>query len=58
MMMKITKLERIVDYNLEQYSLEEFLEFFDLTPLDAIVTLYDQGMIDDDVLEGMTPTHE
>lgn len=55
-MMKVTKLERIVDYNLEQYSLEEFLEFFDLTPLDVIVTCYDQGLIDDEILESMNPT--
>lgn len=54
--MKIKEIERILDYALESYTLEEFLEFFDITPLDAIILLYDSGMINPVVLKELAPT--
>lgn len=53
--MNIKQLERITVTELEDKTLEEFLEEFDLTPLDVIVILYEEGMLDDELLERKLP---
>jgi hypothetical protein len=53
--MNLKQLERIIIDQLEDKTLEEFLEEFDLTPLDVVVILYDEGMLDDELLERKIP---
>lgn len=50
------QLEVLLNDQLEQYTLEEFFEQFDLTPLDVVEVVYDAGQMDDEILEGMTPS--
>lgn len=50
------QLERILTDQLEQYTLDEFFEFFDLTPLDIVLTVYEAGLMDDEILEGFIPS--
>lgn len=49
------QIERIVIDQLEQYTLEEFFEFFDLTPLDVVSFLYDEGFLREDILNSFLP---
>lgn len=49
------QLERVIVTQLEDQTLEEFLEEFDLTPLDVIVILYEEGMLDEELLERKLP---
>jgi hypothetical protein len=48
-------LEKIINSYLENNSLEELFEEFDLTPLEALTSLYENGMISDDDLERLIP---
>lgn len=50
------RLEKILDEQLEEYLFEEFLELFDLTPLDVFKVIYDAGLIDEDILDRMVPS--
>lgn len=50
------QLERVVRDQLEEYTLEEFFEMFDLTPLEVIELIYDEGQLDDVILESMVPS--
>lgn len=53
--MNLKQLERITLDQLEDKTLEEFLEEFDLTALDVVVILYEEGMLDDELLERKLP---
>jgi hypothetical protein len=48
-------LEKIIDSYLEDNSFEDFLEEFDLTPLEVLVVLFRDGMIDERELERFQP---
>lgn len=50
------QLERVVRDQLEEYTLEEFFEMFDLTPLEVVELIYDEGQLDDVILESMVPS--
>ncbi len=57
--MKLTKhekLKELVEYWLEEEAFEEFLERFDITPVETVVVLYESGMISDDILDELSPT--
>jgi len=45
------ELEDFVSLALEEKSFEDVLEIFDLTPQEVFVLLYNNGMIDDEILE-------
>jgi hypothetical protein len=51
-----SKLETFLDARLEDYAFEEVLEEFDITPLEAFVVLFDSGLIDEELLEELTPS--
>ena len=40
------KIDKIVSQKLEEMSLEEFFEGFDLTPTEVVTHLYNAGIID------------
>lgn len=46
------ELENYISRELENLYLEDILEIYDLTPESVFVFLYQNGMIDDDILEG------
>ncbi len=48
--MKKQNIERFIIDELEEKSFEEILEVFDLDPVDVFVLLYDQGLIDEELL--------
>lgn len=50
------KLEKLLDSYLEDNSFEEFLEKFNLTPLEVLICIYENGMISDTELEGYIPS--
>lgn len=54
--MNETVLEKVLDYYLQDNSLEDFLEEFNITPLEALTCLHESGMIDDMILQRMVPT--
>lgn len=45
-----TDLEKVVEYYLEDYSLEDLLEEFDITPVECIIQLWRSGYITRDDL--------
>lgn len=45
------RLEEIVNWYLEDYSFEELLEEFDLTPSEVFIHLFNSGLIDETRLE-------
>ena len=45
------KLQVVLDGYLEDYSFEDFLEEFDLTPLDVLICAFDNGLVDEDLFE-------
>lgn len=49
------ELEYILNTYLENKSLEEFLEEFNITPLEAVESLFEDGLLDPDILERMIP---
>ena len=46
-----SKIEDMFNIELEERSLEEVLEDFDITPVQALMILYSLGHIDEEVLE-------
>lgn len=54
-MMNELQLERIIDYQLEEMTLEEFFELFNVTRYDIIQTIYDEDKLDEELLERMLP---
>lgn len=50
------QLQKIVEVYLEDSSLEEFLEQFDITPFEAVKYLYEGGYIDEETLKSQLPT--
>ena len=53
-MNKLKTIENSFEHLLEDNSLEEILEWFDLTPAEALVILFGVGQIDEELLEGYT----
>ncbi len=49
------RLEELISDHLEQYTFEEFLEEFDLTPVEVFINLYYSGLIDDVDLQRVFP---
>lgn len=49
-------LEKILENYLEDNSFEEFLEEFNLTTLEVLICLYENGLVDDSELERMIPS--
>lgn len=56
--MNKTQIEDVISYELRDRSLEDILEDFDLSPTDAFWALYNQGLIDDEVLEGLYSSYD
>jgi len=54
--MKRQILERTFNDLNEQYSLEEIFEMFDIDPFQAFESAYDNGLIDDEILEELVPS--
>lgn len=50
------ELERLVNDYLEDNSLEDFLELHNISVIDNVLLLYDEGFLDDLILERMKPT--
>ena len=46
------KLTEVVEGYLEDYAFEDLLEDFDITPAQAFIVLYNEGLIDETLLEG------
>lgn len=46
-----TDLEIVLDSYLEDYSFEEFLENFNLTPFEVFKCAYESGLVDADLFE-------
>lgn len=49
--MNSNKLERVLNDLLEDNTLEEVFELFDLTPEDVFLCVYEDGLIDDEILK-------
>ena len=49
--MKKRQIEKTFTNQLEDKTLEEILEDFDITPVEALMLLFDSGMIDEELLE-------
>lgn len=49
-----SNIEEFVDLFLEEGSLEDLLEVFDVTPQEAFEVLFNQGLIDEDLLSEMS----
>lgn len=50
------QLEGVCDYILEDISLEDFFEQFNLTPYEIIQLAYKEGLLDEEILRNMMPT--
>ena len=50
MKIRITQLERILSEQLEEYTFEEFLENFDLSPWDVFLLAFEEGLINEELL--------
>lgn len=50
------QLERILIDQLEYKTLEEFFEQFDLTPLEVVMTVFESSLMDEELLERLTPS--
>lgn len=48
--MKKNDIERYITEELEEKSFEEILEIFDLDPVEVFVGLFEQGLIDEELL--------
>lgn len=55
--MKKTKIEDVISLALDEVSFEEILEQFDVTPIQAFLVLYNSGLIDEEILEGLSGTY-
>lgn len=42
-------IEKVLNYHLEDYSFEEFLEELDLSPLDVFLCAFQNGLVDEDL---------
>ena len=49
-------LEKLLNGYLEDNSFEDFLEEFNLTMLEVLVCIYDNGLLDDSELERLIPS--
>ena len=56
--MKKATIVDIVALWLKERSFEELLEQFDLTPEEVFVELYENGLIDEEILVGINDTYE
>jgi hypothetical protein len=56
MKMNERQLEGVVDYILEETTLEDFLEEFNITSFEIIKLAYDNGLLDEEILKRMLPT--
>jgi hypothetical protein len=45
------QVSNVIDGYLEDYSFEEFLENFDISPVDAFMCLFDSGLIDEELFQ-------
>lgn len=54
--MNIKQLERILKDQLEDKTLEELFEEFDLTALEVFEAMYDIGKLDEEILDRMVPS--
>ncbi len=43
------QIEEVLNYHLEDYSFEEFLEEFDLTPFDVFLAAFNNGLVDEEL---------
>lgn len=50
MIMK-NKIETFLDLYLEDYSFDDILEMFDVTPLECFYTMFEEGLIDEELLD-------
>ncbi len=50
------QLEKVVDDQLEDTTLEDFLEQFDITVYEIIQLAYDNGLLEESILRHMLPT--
>ena len=48
-------IRRILEYHLEDQSFEEFLENFDLSPIDVFIAAFEAGLVDEDELSCFVP---
>lgn len=48
-------IRKILEYHLEDQSFEEFLENFDLEPLDVFIAAFEAGLVDEDELTSLVP---
>lgn len=46
-----TNLERFSDNFLEDNTFDELLEYFDIVPIDALEVLFENGLIDEELVE-------
>lgn len=53
--MKKQWIEGVCDYILEDLTLEEFFEQFNLTPYEIIELAYENGLLDEKILKRMAP---
>jgi hypothetical protein len=51
------KIEKFVEAYLEDYTFEELLEEFDITPVDAFLVLFDNGLVDEEIIEEYVLVH-
>lgn len=54
--MKEIQLEKILEDYLENKSLEDFLEEFNITPLEVVILLFDEGLLDEYQLDRLVPS--
>lgn len=52
------QIEDVIGYELRDRTLEEILEDFDLSATDAFLALYNQGLIDDEILDSLYTSYE
>lgn len=52
------QIENLLTSALDDRTFESILEMFDLTPQEVFVFLYDNGLIDDDILESEFEIYE
>ena len=53
--MNVRKIEKLLTNYLEDKTFEEFLEEFNITPLEVVELLFTEGMLDEDILDRMVP---
>ena len=49
-------MEKVIDGYLEDYSFEEFLENFNLTPYEVFMAAFNSGLVDETLLESFLTT--